>query len=161
MNRFIEALAQAYVGKSQARRRYTEYAKLARKEGLELVSNVFLETADHEKTHGKNFFRMIQKVIKKLGEKTDMLEIQNVAVPIVRGTVFDQLSSMNNPQNILGTKLPTKLEDGDSCSAYIKRVDFENQSKESGYSLPTKVKAYFRTNEDIFYSDLIELSEWK
>lgn len=93
MNRLIEALAQAYVGESQARMRYTEYAKLARKEGLELVSNVFLETADHEKTHGKNFFRMIQKVMEKLDEKHEMLEIDKVAVPVVRGSVIDNLKA--------------------------------------------------------------------
>lgn len=29
MNRLIEKLAQAYVGESQARIRYTEYAKIA------------------------------------------------------------------------------------------------------------------------------------
>lgn len=36
MNRLIEALAQAYVGESQARMWYTEYAKIAKKEGYEL-----------------------------------------------------------------------------------------------------------------------------
>ncbi|MHA1673455.1 MAG: ferritin family protein, partial [Promethearchaeota archaeon] len=33
MNKLIEQLAQAYVGESQARMRYTEYAKIAKKEG--------------------------------------------------------------------------------------------------------------------------------
>lgn len=73
--------------------RYTEYAKLAKKEGLIQVQNVFLETADHESVHAKNFFRMIQKVKEKLGEKTEMLELQNVAVPVVRGSVIDNLKA--------------------------------------------------------------------
>ena len=34
MNQLIEALAQAYVGESQARMRYTEYAKIIKKEGF-------------------------------------------------------------------------------------------------------------------------------
>ncbi|XEO77299.1 hypothetical protein WKT22_02328 [Candidatus Lokiarchaeum ossiferum] len=93
MNRLVEALAQAYVGESQARMRYTEYAKIAGKEGYEQIKEIFLETANHEKTHGKNFFRMIQKVMEKIGEKTDMLEIQNVAVPVVRGSVVENLKA--------------------------------------------------------------------
>ena len=65
MNRLIEALAQAYVGESQARMRYTEYGKIAGKEGYIQIQNIFLETADHEKTHGKNYYRMLQKVMEK------------------------------------------------------------------------------------------------
>ena len=91
MNRLVEALAQAYVGESQARMRYTEYAKIAGKEGYEQIKAIFLETANHEKTHGKNYFRMIQKVFAKIGGKTDMLEIDKVAVPVVRGTTIDNL----------------------------------------------------------------------
>lgn len=93
MNRLIEALAQAYVGESQARMRYTEYAKIARKEGYEQIGQIFLETADHEKTHGKNFFRMIQKVMEKLNEKTDMVELNHVEIPVVRGTVIENLQA--------------------------------------------------------------------
>ena len=54
MHRLLEALAQAYTGESQARMRYTEYSKIARKEGYEQIGQIFLETADHEKTHGKS-----------------------------------------------------------------------------------------------------------
>ncbi len=93
MNRLVEALAQAYVGESQARMRYTEYAKIAKKEGYVQLSGIFLETADHEKTHGKNFFRMIQKVMKKLDDSTTMLELNKVEVPIVRGTVVENLKA--------------------------------------------------------------------
>ena len=93
MNRLVEALAQAYVGESQARMRYTEYAKIAGKEGYEQIKEIFLETANHEKTHGKNFFRMIHKVFAKLGEKTDALELEKVTVPVVRGTLVENLKA--------------------------------------------------------------------
>ena len=93
MNKLIEALAQAYVGESQARNRYTLYAKIAKKEGYEQINQIFLETANHEKSHGKNFFRMIQKVMDKLGEKTDMLELDGVGVPVVHGTTIENLKA--------------------------------------------------------------------
>jgi rubrerythrin len=37
-------LFTAYVGESQARNRYTFWAKIAKKEGYALVSKIFLET---------------------------------------------------------------------------------------------------------------------
>jgi rubrerythrin len=92
-NRLLKNLAQAYVGESQARMRYTEYAKIAKNAGYVQISQIFSETADHEKTHGKNFFRMIQKVSEKLGKSEEMFEIDKVNVPIVRGTVIDNLKA--------------------------------------------------------------------
>ena len=93
MNKLIEALAQAYVGESQARNRYTLYAKQAKKEDLVQISQIFLETSEHEKSHGKNFFRMIQKVMDKLGERVDMFEIDKVGVPVVHGSTIENLKA--------------------------------------------------------------------
>ncbi len=38
MKKTIENLAKAFIGESQARNRYTMYAKVAKKEGFEIVS---------------------------------------------------------------------------------------------------------------------------
>ena len=48
-------LLKAFAGESQARTRYTFAASVARKEGLEHVAAIFLETADNEKEHAKLF----------------------------------------------------------------------------------------------------------
>lgn len=93
MNRLIEALSKAYVGESQARMRYTEYAKTAKKEGYIQIQEVFLETADQEKTHGKNYFRMVQKVLKKIGESVSMINVNNVDIPLVSGTTVENLKA--------------------------------------------------------------------
>ena len=53
-------LLKAFAGESQARNRYTMYAKAAQKEGLEQIAAVFLETADHERQHAKRFFKFLQ-----------------------------------------------------------------------------------------------------
>ena len=55
----LENLVNAFVGESQARNRYTFYAKQAQKEGYEKISAVFLETADNEKQHAKEFYKHI------------------------------------------------------------------------------------------------------
>ena len=40
-------LLAAFAGESQARNRYTYYASVAKKEGYEQISALFLETADN------------------------------------------------------------------------------------------------------------------
>ncbi len=49
----------AFAGESMARNRYTFYAKVAKKEGYEQISEVFLDTAENEKEHAKLFYKYI------------------------------------------------------------------------------------------------------
>jgi rubrerythrin len=53
-------LLKAFAGESQARNRYTYFASAAKKEGLEQISAIFLETAENEKEHAKVFFKHLQ-----------------------------------------------------------------------------------------------------
>lgn len=53
-------LLAAFAGESQARNRYSFAASIARKEGYEQISSLFLETADDEKQHGKLFFKHLE-----------------------------------------------------------------------------------------------------
>ncbi len=64
MNQTIQNLTKAFIGESQARNRYTFYAKIAKKQGLEQIASIFLETADHEKEHAKRLFEHIQELNK-------------------------------------------------------------------------------------------------
>ena len=66
MNETIKNLVKAFIGESQARNRYTFYAKIAKKEGLEKISQIFLLTAENEKEHAKSLFDLIQGLKKKL-----------------------------------------------------------------------------------------------
>ncbi len=52
-------LMKAFAGESQARNKYTFFASAAKKEGLEQISAIFLETADNEKEHAKLLFKML------------------------------------------------------------------------------------------------------
>jgi rubrerythrin len=53
-------LLAAFAGESQARNRYSFAASVARKEGFEQISSLFLETADDEKQHAKLFFKHLK-----------------------------------------------------------------------------------------------------
>ncbi len=52
-------LLRAFAGESQARNKYTMFAKVARKEDLEVVARVFEETADNERVHAQEEFELI------------------------------------------------------------------------------------------------------
>jgi len=53
-------LLKAFAGESQARNRYTFFASVAKKDGFEQISALFLETADNEKEHAKVFFKHLE-----------------------------------------------------------------------------------------------------
>lgn len=53
-------LLASFAGESQARNRYTYFASVAKKEGYEQISAIFLETAENEKEHAKRFFKFLQ-----------------------------------------------------------------------------------------------------
>ena len=84
MQRTIQNLAKAFIGESQARNRYTMYAKIAKKEGFEQISELFLLTADNEREHAKWLFRMINDLKKKTGDT--LMTVEAVVPTILENT---------------------------------------------------------------------------
>ncbi|MBU0596546.1 rubrerythrin family protein [Patescibacteria group bacterium] len=84
MQKTLENLTKAFIGESQARNRYTYYAKVAKKEGYEQICGIFLETAEQEKIHAKREFEHIQELKKQLGDTSGELIVE-VASPNVYG----------------------------------------------------------------------------
>ena len=50
-------LEAAFAGESMARNKYTYFASVAKKEGYEQISALFLKTAENEKEHAKLWFK--------------------------------------------------------------------------------------------------------
>jgi rubrerythrin len=50
----------AFAGESQARNRYTYFAKQAKKDGFEQIAHIFEETANQEKEHAKRLFKFLE-----------------------------------------------------------------------------------------------------
>ncbi len=55
-------LHAAFSGESQARNKYTYFASVAKKEGYEQISALFLKTAENEKEHAKLWFKELSGI---------------------------------------------------------------------------------------------------
>lgn len=55
-------LEAAFAGESQARNKYTYFASVAKKEGYEQISALFLKTADNEKEHAKMWLKELEGI---------------------------------------------------------------------------------------------------
>lgn len=53
-------LLKAFAGESQAKNRYTFFSKVAKNEGFEQISEIFMLTALQEEMHAKIFFKFLE-----------------------------------------------------------------------------------------------------
>jgi len=53
-------ILKAFAGESQARNRYSYFAKVAQKEGFVQMAQIFEETANQEKAHAKRLFKLLE-----------------------------------------------------------------------------------------------------
>lgn len=83
----LQNLINAFAGESQARNRYTFYAKQAIKEGYEQISAVFLDTAENEKEHAKLFYKQIPGGVH---------HTVNASYPFFLGNTYDNLIAAAN-----------------------------------------------------------------
>lgn len=122
-------LLASFAGESQARNRYTFFASVAKKEGYEQISAIFLETAENEKEHAKRFFKFLEG---------GMVEIQASYPAGVIGTTLENLKAAAAGENVEHTKLyPEAAEvaekEGFSEIAatfrYIAKVEHEHEKR--------------------------------
>ncbi|RZN41364.1 MAG: rubrerythrin family protein [Methanosarcinales archaeon] len=90
MEKTLENLTKAFIGESQARNRYTFYAKVAKKEGFEQISDIFLITAENEREHAKWLFRMIDELRQKIPGTPGEINVEATA-PLTLGTTAENL----------------------------------------------------------------------
>lgn len=62
MSKTIENLKAAFSGESQARNKYTYFAKVAYKEGYNYIGKIFEETAENEMQHAKDEFKLLEGI---------------------------------------------------------------------------------------------------
>ncbi|MFH0952567.1 MAG: rubrerythrin family protein [Patescibacteria group bacterium] len=98
MNKTIENLAKAFIGESQARNRYTMYAKQAKTEGFEQIAGIFLETAEQERQHAKWDFKMMKQAMAKEGVTDKELKVE-AAAPTALGTTEENLQAAIDGEN--------------------------------------------------------------
>jgi rubrerythrin len=88
-------LFAAYVGESQARNRYTFFSSIAKKEGYVFISRIFEETANQEREHGLNFYKMFQQFKDKDGPFNVCEDY-----PSTYGTTMENLKSAVEGENM-------------------------------------------------------------
>lgn len=62
MSKTEENLKTAFAGESQARNKYTYFAKVASKEGYHYIAKIFEETADNERQHAKDELKLLKGI---------------------------------------------------------------------------------------------------
>ncbi|MFH1054266.1 MAG: rubrerythrin family protein [Candidatus Woesearchaeota archaeon] len=62
MTKTEENLKQAFSGESQARNKYTYFAKVARNQGYHYIARIFEETAVNEQQHAKDEFKLLKGI---------------------------------------------------------------------------------------------------
>jgi rubrerythrin len=106
----IENLTKAFIGESQARNRYTFYAKIAKKEGYEQIAGIFSITADNEKEHASTLFEFIRDLKEKQGEKADEITV-DAAAPLTLGTTAENLRAAIAGETYEHTKMYPEFAD--------------------------------------------------
>ncbi|MGF7139365.1 rubrerythrin [Roseimarinus sediminis] len=89
-------LLKAFAGESQARNRYTFFAKQAKKDGLEQIAAMFEETALNEQEHAKRFFKFLEG---------GMVEITATFPAGVIGSTLENLKAAADGENEEWTEL--------------------------------------------------------
>jgi rubrerythrin len=107
MNETIQNLTKAFIGESQARNRYTIYAKIAKKEGYEQISEIFLQTADQEREHAKWLFRMINEI---KGEEENEVIVE-AGAPNASGDTIANLKAAIGGENYEYTSMYPEFAD--------------------------------------------------
>lgn len=95
-------LMAAFAGESQARNKYTYYAKQAKKDGYEQFSEIFEETAKNEMEHAKMWFKelhggTIPSTIENLkdaagGENYEWTDMYKEFADVAREEGFEQIA---------------------------------------------------------------------
>jgi len=110
MRQTIENLTKAFIGESQARNRYTFYAKIAKKEGFEQIAEIFLITAENEREHAKWLFRLINELKQKTDENLDEIVVE-AAAPTILGNTVENLKAAIAGENYEHTQMYPQFAD--------------------------------------------------
>jgi len=112
MKKTLQNLTKAFIGESQARNRYSFYAKTAKKEGYEKISEIFSTTAEQEKQHAKWLFKMINEI-----KEEDKIEVQSEA-PLTFGDTTENLKSAIEGENYEHSEMYPEFADAAEEEGY-------------------------------------------
>jgi len=80
MSKTEENLKTAFAGESMARNKYTFFAQVARKEGYHYIAQLFEETADNERRHAKDEFKLLNGIGDTIANLKEAIEGEHYEV---------------------------------------------------------------------------------
>jgi rubrerythrin len=96
-------LLQAFAGESMARNKYEFFAKIAKKEGYELIASVFADTAQQEQSHAKRFYRLIDPGTKIITELAAGVPGLNSTLKNLEDAIQDELEESKEMYPLYGS----------------------------------------------------------
>lgn len=147
----IKNLVKAFIGESQARNRYTFYAKIARKEGYEQIAEIFLITADNEKEHAKRLFEHIQDL-----KKEEEIKVEAEA-PLTYGKTAENLKAAIKGENYEHTEMYPEFakiaekEGHPKIAARMRAIAVAEKHHEERYNklLKEVERGFFKKKEEV------------
>lgn len=132
MQETIKNLTKAFIGESQARNRYTIYAKVAKKEGYEQIAEIFRLTAEQEREHANWLFKLINELKKDSAEDLSEIKVE-AAAPTILGATAENLKSAIAGENYEHT---------------IMYPEFADKAEEDGYpEIAKRLRAIAKAEE--------------
>jgi len=159
MKETIKNLTKAFIGECQARNRYTFYAKVAKKEGYEQIAGIFRETADREKEHASQLFKIIQKLKEESTDDYSEIIIE-ASAPTNYGTMLENLKAAITGENYEHTSMypefaaKAKKEGLPQIEAQLKAIAKAEEHHEERYKkLLTEVEAstVFKKDKEVVW----------
>ena len=159
MEETIKNLTKAFIGESQARNRYTIYSKIAKKEGFEQISAIFLETAEQEKEHAKWLFRLINQLKEKSDKEWDPINVEAEA-PTTHGSTAENLQAAIDGENFENTEMypgfaETAEKEGlPEIAARLRSIAVAEKHHESRYKKlleEVKKNSVFKKEEKVYW----------
>ena len=110
MSKTEENLKAAFAGESQARNKYTYFAKVARKEGYHYIAKIFEETAENEKRHAKDEFLLLGELGDTTANLKAAVEGEHYEVTTMYPTFAKEAEEEGNKQAAALFRMIAKVE---------------------------------------------------
>jgi len=105
-----ENLKTAFAGESMARNKYTFFAQVARKEGYRYIAKLFEETADNERRHAKDEFKLLNGIGDTIANLKEAIEGEHYEVTVMYAEFAKQAEEEGNTQAAILFKQIAKVE---------------------------------------------------
>lgn len=99
----LKNLAKAFIGESMARNKYTFYAKVAKNEGYQQISEIFEITAENERQHAKWLYKLMEELIEKHGLDNPVIVDADVSVKF--GNMVENLKEAISGEHYENTEM--------------------------------------------------------